>query len=112
MSDVQIRLPSFCDRHLYRLVHGAKYKDTDPWRALVIAAQIALFQGASTLDSVHKKLGGDITKVESLGCFACRLPHKFNDVIRVAKHHDIKKIKELGESWVKEKTAVKKEGED
>lgn len=97
----QVALPPFCDRHQYEIVHEAKYKKTDPWRALIVIAQVAMFQGMTVTPSVHKRLEGDISKIGTLGCFACRLPHKWAQVIKAAKV-DLKDIKELGLGWVSE----------
>lgn len=97
----QIMMPSMCDKHQYLLVKQAGYKESDPWRALIIASGIALFQAATADPKTHKKIGGDITKLPSLGCLACYKPDAFGQIVEVAKSDDIKGIKELGENWVR-----------
>lgn len=92
--------PDMCGKHRSLLVHQAGYKEADPWRALIIASSIALFQAATADDSVHKAIGGDITKISSLGCLACRKPDVFGEVVEAAKTRDFGKIKALGEKYV------------
>lgn len=43
----QIVLPDMCKTHQTLLVRQCGYGPEDPWRALLIATQIALFQGAT-----------------------------------------------------------------
>ncbi len=94
-----IVMPPFCAGHNHEIVHEAKYSETDPWRALIVITQVAMFQGMTTTPSVHKRVGGDVTKIATLGCFACRLPGKWKEVIRASKV-SLEAIKELGEKWV------------
>jgi hypothetical protein len=89
-----------CDKHQSLLVQQAKYKQTDSWQMLVVVCNIALFQGTTADPKVHEKIGDDISKITSLGCLACYKPDLFGEVVEVAKLHDFKKIKELGEKWI------------
>lgn len=95
-----ITVPPFCDRHQRDLVIECGYKPTDPWRALMIAAQVAMFQSAITVDTIQKRLDGDIRGIQELGCLACRLPQSFRQVIREGKKN-LGAIKALGDGWVK-----------
>lgn len=106
MSDnnPQIYVPEMCQKHQYLLVKQAGYTEDDPWRALIIAAQVALFQAATCDPKTHKKIGDDITKISSIGCLACYKPDAFGEVVEAAKTRDIGKIKELGECWLREAT--------
>lgn len=100
MANPQIVLPELCKTHQVLLVHQAGYKETDPWRALIIATQIALFQGATADPSTHERIGGLIERLPELGCLACYKPDKFGEIVEAAKSHDIGEIKKLGESWL------------
>lgn len=95
----QINIQSLCQKHESLLVHGAKYLQKDPWRVLLIAAQIALFQAAAADERTHKKIGDDVSKIGTLGCLACYKPDAFGEIVETAKSHDIKKVKALGERW-------------
>lgn len=97
-----INIPNMCDKHQSLLVHQAGYRESDPWRVVIIAAQIALFQAATADPQTHARVGGDLTKLADLGCLACYKPDAFGEVVEVAKSHDIGQIKALGERWVKE----------
>src|SRR5262245_32156924 len=65
---VVINAPPFCERHVSKLVHGAGYTDEDPWRAMVLVAQIVLFQCATTKASIWRKIEGDVNRLAELGC--------------------------------------------
>lgn len=91
-----------CYKHQHELVHRARYAESDPWQALMIAAQIVLFQAASCNDQFYKDIEGDITRIGELGCLACKQPKIFNEVIKAAKTKDIGKIKELGDKYIAE----------
>lgn len=99
----QVSMPKLCYKHRYLLMQQSGYKETDPWLALEIATQVALFQAATCDPKVHAEVGGDVTKLESLGCLACRKPDAFGEIIDTAQRAGVgslKPIKELGESWV------------
>lgn len=89
-----------CQTHQYLLVHQAGFTETDPWRALIIMAQIALFQAATTDPQLHERTGGDITRVGEIGCLACFKPDAFGEVVEAAKSPDRGAIKRLGESYL------------
>jgi hypothetical protein len=98
-------VPDMCQKHQSLMIHQTGFKEADPWRALVIVSQIALFQAATCDNEVHKKIDGDITRIGELGCLACYKPDAFGEIIHVAsitKTHALKYIKALGERWVKE----------
>lgn len=103
----QIVLPEMCNTHQYLLVKQAGYSPSDPWRALVIASQITLFEAATCDPKTHEKIGDDITNIVSLGCLACYKPDAFGEIVEAAKSHDIGKIKALGEKWVREASTTK-----
>lgn len=101
MPNPQITLPELCKLHQRLLVSQAGYSEKDPWRALMIATQIALFQGATADPATHERIGGLIERLPELGCLACYKPDKFGEIVEVAKTHDIGNIKKLGESWLR-----------
>lgn len=98
-----IKVPELCDTHQYLLVHGCGYKPTDTWRALVVVAQVALFQAVTADDFLQDRMGGEISKVSTLGCLACRKPDAFGEIVEAGKSHDLGKIKTLGEKWLQRK---------
>lgn len=101
-----INMPPLCQTHRWLLVRQCNYGPNDTWRALEIATQLALFQGASADPKVHAQIGGDLTKLESVGCLACRKPDLFGTLVdkvqRTQRRKHIRVIKELGEQWVRE----------
>lgn len=95
-----IEVASLCQRHQYLLCAQAGYRPRDPWRAMLVASNIALFQAATTDPSVWQKCGGDAARLKDLGCLACLKPDSFGEVVEAAKTHDLGRIRALGESWV------------
>lgn len=89
-----------CKKHQWLLVTQARYRESDPWRALVVAAQITLFQAATCDPKTHERIGDDIRKIGSLGCLACYEPDAFGEIVEAAKSRELGKIKALGERWV------------
>jgi len=102
----QITMPNMCDRHQQLLVHQARFKETDTWRALIIVTQIALMQAATCDSKTHDRIGDDITKISELGCLACYKPDAFGEIVEQAKTHDLEKIMALGERWLSEAAAT------
>lgn len=95
-----IQVPNMCQKHQSLLVHQTGYTGADPWRTLVIVAQMALFQGATADPATYERIGGDIMRLPELGCLACYKPDLFGEVVEAAKSKDIGAIKALGERWV------------
>lgn len=95
-----ITLPEMCKTHESLLVHQAGYKPSDPWRALLVISQVALFQGASCDPKVYAEVGGDVMQFKRLGCLACRKPDLFGELVEAAKTHELGDIKTLGEQWI------------
>lgn len=94
-----IELPMLCKTHQSLLVHQAGYTPADPWRALTIATQIALFQAATADPATHARTGGLIARLPALGCLACYKPDAFGEIVEAAKTKDLGAIKRLGEAW-------------
>lgn len=76
-----IMVPELCTHHRYRLVHSLKYAESDPWMALVVAANITMFQVMTADEGFQKESGGDIHHIEQLGCLACIKRKEFNQLI-------------------------------
>lgn len=95
-----IKMPPMCQMHQYLLVHQCGYGEDDPWRALVIAAQIALFQAMTADPAIVEECGGKVEKLAEVGCHACRKPDAFGEIVEAGKTRDIGAIKRLGEAWV------------
>lgn len=104
MDKPTIELPQMCRTHQSLLVHQAGYSREDPWLALIIMAQIALFQGCTADDSFREKIEGDLGRIGEVGCLACFKPDRFGEIVEAAKdRNDRGAIKRLGESWLKSK---------
>lgn len=99
MTNVQIMVPDMCLLHQRLLVQQVGIPSTGPWRALIIMAQVALFQGATADPKFHAKIGGNMNRVGEVGCLACFKPDRFGEIVEAAKT-DMGSIKALGESWV------------
>lgn len=100
-----ITVAEMCKTHQWLLVHQCGYGPNDPWRVLLIAAQIALFQGATCDPKVHAETGGKVENLSGLGCLACRKPDLFGALVdKVQKTFprdaQIGAIKALGDRWV------------
>lgn len=97
-----IQVPDMCKLYQSLLIHQAKYSRTDPWRALIVISQAALFQAATADPLLHERIGNDITRITEIGCLACFKPDAFGEIVEAAKDkHDTSAIKCLGESWIK-----------
>lgn len=105
MSEPTINVPPFCKTHLSLLVHGAGFKESDPWRALTIMASIALFQAATADPTTYDRVGGDVTRIPELGCLACYKPDAFGEIVEAVRTRGLSAIKPLGESWVAKSTS-------
>lgn len=100
MNQPIVMVPEMCQTHQSLLVHQALYAETDPWQALIVMANVALFQGASADPKIHAECQGDITHISKLGCLGCRKPDLFGEIVEAAKTHELGDIKTLGEKWV------------
>lgn len=100
----RVALKPLCNTHQALLVRQCQYGPQDPWMALLIATQIALFQGASCDPKVYAELNGQVERMPELGCLACCKPDLFGQLIdavqRAPRDAHIRTIKELGEGWV------------
>lgn len=100
----QVKPANLCGTHRFLLVDQTGFKRSDPWMALEIATQIALFQACTVDDKIWSKLGGEIQKLSEIGCMACAKPDAFGEIVNVAssttKAGAIGAIKNLGESWI------------
>lgn len=94
-----------CANHRSVLVHDAKFLMKDPWQILEVCATVALIQAATASEELHKRIGDDLAKIDTIGCLACFCPKEFSHIVEIAKKNKkIDKfaplIKEYGESFV------------
>jgi len=104
-NDDGIMIPNLCEKHAVMLVAQSGYQQHEPWRAMMVASNIALFQFATTKPRTHELIGKDISRVGELGCLACYSPDAFGQIVEVAKSHDIRNIRLLGEKWIADESA-------
>ncbi len=102
----QIMMPELCQTHQRLLIEQLGYSENDPWRALIIVTQVALFQAMTVDQKVHDKVNGKIEEIARLGCFACYKPDRFGEIVEEGKH-GLASIKALGEKWVAESTSTR-----
>lgn len=98
---VPIEIPQMCHTHQALLVQQTGFKPSDPWRALMIVAQIALFQGATSRSGTYELIGNDVRRIGELGCLACYQPDRFGEIVQSVQTGGMGSVKELGESWLK-----------
>lgn len=100
MTKPQIVVPDMCRKHQGLLLAQAGYGPNDPWRVVIIAAQISLFQAATSHPSTYERIGGDVTRIGEIGCLACDRPDAFGEIVAAATTRDIGAIKAVGERWI------------
>lgn len=101
MSQPTMIVPDMCRMHQLLLVRQVGFGPEDPWRALIVMAQVALLQGATADPACHKRIGGDLLRLSEIGCLACFKPDCFGEIVQAAQTGEIGAIKRLGESWVR-----------
>jgi hypothetical protein len=89
-----------CRTHQHLLVSQVGIPESGPWRALIIMAQLTLFQAATADPTFHQKLSGDLGRIAEIGCLACFKPDAFGEIVEAAMSSDKGAIKRLGESYV------------
>lgn len=99
-TPVQIIVPDMCQLHQRLLLDQVQIGPKGPWRSAIIAAQIALFQGATAHPDTHERIGRDITRIGELGCLACYRPDTFGQVVEAFQRDGIAGTKALGERLV------------
>lgn len=97
-----IMMPDMCLLHRRLLVGQAGFSEADPWQALIVVAQIALMQASTADPGTYARIGGDITKLQTLGCLACYKPDAFGEIVQAMETGSLGAIKALGERWVQE----------
>lgn len=98
----QVEVPQMCQKHQRLLVEQLRIGPEGPWQIAIVAVQIVLFQGSLTFQSVWGKIGGDVTKLKTLGCLACERPDVFGEAIEAYRQHGIAGTKARGERYVAE----------
>lgn len=99
MSDekITIKPKPLCYPCRYKLMHKAKFKQTDPWMALEIMATMVLVQNALVDKKYLIKYGNDVEGINRIECLSCFLPDMMKKIIEAAKGKDLEKVKALGE---------------
>lgn len=101
MSDPQpqIVVPEMCRMHQHLLVTQVGIPESGPWRALIVMAQVTLFQAATADPVFYNRIDGDLKRIDEIGCLACFKPDAFGEIVEAAKKEP-GAIKKLGESYV------------
>ena len=99
---IPVNVAPLCQPCITKLVRGAHYREQDPWQALSIVAQIALFQASTADPKTYERIDSDPARFAELGCLGCYKPRELEIIIEVAKTRDLGAIKRLGEKWVLE----------
>jgi hypothetical protein len=100
MSEKPVDLPNMCEKHQALLLQQSGYGPDSPWRAVLIIAQVTLFQMTSTDPKVYERVGGDVHRFHELGCLACLHPDYFGEVVEAAKDPNPGAMKALGERYI------------
>ena len=86
---------SFCGNCRSKLIHKSKFKPSDPWMALEIAALLICVNAALKDNRFLIKYGNDVYGINRISCLGCFLPAKIDHIIKVASTtKDIGKIKD------------------
>jgi len=71
-----VMIPSLCETHKRKVVHGLGIPAHGPWMVAVVTAQILLFQFATLDKEVWDAAEGDTAKLSRVlagyGCLACK----------------------------------------
>jgi hypothetical protein len=100
MSDEKqpLKPNSLCSKCRSNLIHGAKYRQADPWMALEVTALLTLVNVTLKSNKFHIQYGGDLYQIERIKCLSCYQPEAFQRIIEVAKEtRDLTKVKAIGE---------------
>src|SRR5678809_799238 len=98
--DPTVVVPDMCQLHQSLLVHQAGFSRTDPWQALIIVAQVALFHAATEDPTLRPKLGGDLMRIGEIGCLACFKPDVFGGIVVAAQAGGLDAIKRMVEPFL------------
>ena len=95
-----IQVPDMCQKHQALLLHQVGIGPEGPWRSCIIACQIALFQGTTAHPDTYARIGGDVLRIQELGCLACFRPDTFGEVVAAYQEGGIAATKALGERLI------------
>lgn len=108
MKEQPIKVPDMCQRHQRLLLDQLGIGPEGPWRVHILVAQLTLFQGTTAHPTTYERIGGDILKLETLGCLACFRPDTFGEIVQTFLDGGIPAVKELGERLVSNAAAKAK----
>lgn len=100
MSDEKkpLKPNSMCPQCRANLIHGAKYRQADPWMALEVTALLTLVNVTLKSNKFHIQYAGELYNIEKIKCLACYQPEAFQRIIKVAKEtRDLAKVKAIGD---------------
>lgn len=101
MSDEKrepVKPKSLCNNCRSDLIHGSKFKQTDPWMALEITALLTLMNVALKDNKFLIKYGNDVYGINRIECLGCFIPLTLEKIISVAKKtRDLGKVKAIGD---------------
>lgn len=100
MSDEKkpLKPNSLCSKCRSNLIHGAKFRQSDPWMALEVT--LSLINVALEKRKFHIAYGGQVENIEKIKCLGCYNPEELATMTKIAKDtRDILKIKEFGETF-------------
>ncbi len=100
MSDEKkpVKPNSLCPQCRSNLIHGARFRQSDPWMALEITALLTLMTVALKSNKFHIQYGGDVYQIEKIKCLSCYQPETFKRIIDVAKKtRDLEQVKAIGD---------------
>ena len=91
---------SLCSKCRSNLIHGAKFRQSDPWMALEVTTLLSLINVTLEKRKFHIAYGGDVENIEKIKCLGCYNPDEFLAMTKIAKDtRDILKVKEYGENF-------------
>lgn len=101
MEKRPVRPNPMCGQCRSNLIHGAKFRQTDPWMALEVATLLTLLNLALDEKNFHIKYGNDVYGVEKIPCLGCFIPEHFKNIIQVAKQtRKIEAVKAYGDKII------------
>lgn len=98
----RIVVPDMCRTHQRLFLEQVGIGPDGPWRSAIVAAQIALFQGTTAHPDTYARIGGDVLRIQELGCLGCFRPDTFGQVVEAFRQGGIGATKALGERLVAE----------
>lgn len=101
MEKRPVRPNPMCGQCRSNLIHGAKFKQKDPWVALEVTTLLTLLTISLDDKKFLIKYGNDVYGVEKIPCLGCFLPNHFKNIIQIAKQtRKIEAVKAYGDKLI------------